>query len=279
MDIAGKARKIERKLARTVDAAIGELVGRDEPAPIEILHAVLDRAEHEVQEIGRGRRVFPFNCVRVHVVAAQDDREARARFDAVAAGPPSLAERLAERLRSAGCSEVRPVTEIVYMPQAGDGWDDPRFHIVFDRVADAAQVLPPPLPAESVPGRLKLTVVKGSAEQRAYAFSGGRIDIGRRAEVLDQKHRLIRTNHVAFSEEGADENRTVSRRHAHIEFVERESCYRIWDDRSTHGTNILRGGKTIRVAAGAKGTRLEAGDEIALGHARLKVALEAGKRG
>jgi hypothetical protein len=271
MDIAGKARKIERRLARTVDAAIGELVGRDEPAPIEILHAVLDRAEQEVQEIGRGRRVFPYNCVRVHVVAAPDDSGARARFDAVVAGPPSLADRLAERLRLAGCSEAPAVTEIVYTPQTGDAWDDPRFHVVFDRVVETPQAVPPP-PAEPAQRlRLKLTVVKGSADQRAYAFSGGRIDIGRRAEVIDQKHRLIRTNQVAFSEEGADENRTVSRRHAHIEFVEREGRYRLWDDRSTHGTSIVRGGKTIKVAAGAKGTRLEAGDEIALGHARLRV--------
>ena len=271
MDIAGKARKIERRLARTVDAAIGELVGRDEPAPIEILHAVLDRAEQEVQEIGRGRRVFPYNCVRVHVVAAPDDSGARARFDAVIAGPPSLADRLAERLRLAGCSEVLAVTEIVYTPQTGDAWDDPRFHVVFDRVVETPQAPPPPPAGPAQTLRLKLTVVKGSADQRAYAFSGGRIDIGRRAEVIDQKHRLIRTNQVAFSEEGADENRTVSRRHAHIEFVEREGRYRIWDDRSTHGTSILRGGKTIQVPAGAKGTRLEAGDEIALGQARLKV--------
>ena len=273
MDIAGKARKIERKLARTVDAAIGELVGRGEPAPLEIVHAVLDRAEHEVQEIGRGRRVFPYNGVRVYVIAGPNDNEARARFDAVVAGPPSLAERVAERCRSAGCADVRVTTEVVYAPQAGDGWEDPRFHVVFDRAAEApAQVPAPPATAERTQApRLKLSVVKGSAEQRMYAFTGGRIDMGRRTEVVDQKQRLIRTNQVAFSEEGADENRTVSRRHAHIEFVEREGSYRIWDDRSTHGTHIVRGGRTIRVAAGAKGTRLEAGDEIALGHARLRV--------
>ena len=272
MDIAGKARKIERKLARTVDAAIGELVGHGEPAPLEIVHAVLDRAEHEVQEIGRGRRVFPYTCVRVHLVAGPNENEARARFEAVVAGPPSLAERLAERLRSAGCTGVRATTEVVYASQPGDGWENPRFHIVFDRAAETPAVAPPPAaPERTHAPRLKLTVVKGTAEQRMYAFAGGRIDIGRRAEVVDQKQRLIRTNQVAFSEEGADENRTVSRRHAHIEFVGAENSYRIWDDRSTHGTNIVRGGKTIRVAAGAKGTRLEAGDEIALGHARLKV--------
>jgi hypothetical protein len=275
MDIAGKARKFERKLARTVDAAIGELVGRDEPAPLEIVHAVLDRAEHEVQDIGRGRHVFPFNCVRVHVVAGPRDKEAQARFDAVVAGPPSLGERLADRLRSAGCRDARVVTEVVYVTQRGDDWEDPRFQVTFDRIVEAPVEPPPPSPAApaEVP-RLKVTVVKGSADQRAYAFTGGRVDIGRRAEVVDQKQRLIRTNQIAFSEEGLDENRTVSRRHAHVEFAAADGCYRIFDDRSTHGTSIVRGGRTIKVPPGARGARLEAGDEIALGHARLKIAIE-----
>ncbi len=273
MDIAGKARKFERKLTRTVDAAIGELVGRDEPAPLEIVHAVLDCAEHEVQEIGRGRRVFPFNCIRVLVVAGARDKDAKARFEAVVAGPPSLSERIADRLRAAGCQTARVTTEVVYVKQPGEGWEDPRFHVSFDRIPETppAPEAPaaPPVPAE-VP-RLKLTVVKGSAEQRAYAFTGGRIDIGRRAEVIDQKQRLIRTNQVAFADEGPDENRTVSRRHAHVEFAERDGCYRIFDDKSAHGTSIVRGGRTIKVPAGPRGARLEAGDEIALGQARLKV--------
>jgi hypothetical protein len=278
MDIAGKARKIERKLARTVDAAIGELVGRDEPAPLEIVHAVLDRAEHEVQDIGRGRHVFPFNCVRVQVVAGPPDKGAKARFDAVVAGPPSLMERLADRLRSAGCHDARVVTEVVYVTQRGEDWDDPRFQVTFDRIAETPVEPPPPVRAASaeVP-RLKLAVVKGSADQRAYAFTGGRVDIGRRAEVVDQKQRLIRTNQIAFSDEGPEENCTVSRRHAHVEFAAADGCYRIFDDRSTHGTSIVRGGRTIKVPAGARGARLEAGDEIALGRARLKVAIETSR--
>ena len=121
--------------------------------------------------------------------------------------------------------------------------------------------------------RLKLTIVKGSTPQRAYVFTGGRIDIGRRDEVLDQRQRLIRTNHVAFGEEGAEENRSVSRRHAHIAFVAEEGGYRIWDDRSAHGTSIVRDGRTIKVPPGPRGTRLAAGDEIVLGHARMKAAV------
>jgi FHA domain len=266
MDIAGKAQKIERKLARSLDAALGELVGRDEPAPLEIVHAVLDRAEREIQEVGRGRRVFPFNAVRLVVLAGA--RDARARVDAVIAGPPSLGDRLAERLAAAGCARAPIATDVVYVKQRGADWDDPRYHIVFDRVdrqsAGSGATSPP---------RIKLTVVKGSAAQRVYVFTGGRIDIGRRAEVVDQHQRLIRTNQVAFAEDGADENHSVSRRHAHIEFA--DGCYRIRDDRSAHGTGLVRNGRTIKVAAGTRGTKLSPGDEIVLGHARLRVAIDS----
>lgn len=273
MDFAGKAKTIERKLTRTVNAALGELVGRDEPAPLEIVHAVLDCAEREVQEIGRGRRVFPFNHVRVVVLAGPRDKESRARLDAVVAGPPSLADRLADRLAGAGCTSARIATEIVYTKQRGAGWADPRFHVTFDRV-DGAPASSPGSGTAAVP-RLKLTVTSGSASQRVYAFTGGRIDIGRRAEVLDQRQRLIRTNQVAFAEDGPEENHSVSRRHAHIAYLEEEGAYRIWDDRSAHGTSLVRNGRTIKVPPGARGTRLSPGDEILLGHARLRVTIDA----
>ena len=273
MDIASKARKLERRISRTVDAAVDEFMGKSAPSPLEIVHGVLDRAEHEIQEIGRGRRVFPFNHVRVLVVAAPADKEGRARFSAVIEGPPSLADRLADRLRSAGCPTTAIGTEVVYVRRCGGEWPNADFHVEFERAAQPAPQPSPAAPvAEQIP-RIKLAVVKGSAEHRAYAFSGGRIDIGRRAEVVDQRQRLIRTNHVAFSEEGADANQSVSRRHAHIEFSAPDRCYRIWDDRSAHGTSIVRGGRTVKVPAGARGTRLETGDEIALGEARLRVTL------
>ena len=64
-------------------------------------------------------------------------------------------------------------------------------------------------------------------------------------------------------------NRTVSRRHAHIAWSGTE--FRVFDDRSAHGTRIVRGGKTIPVPAGARGVRLTSGDELLLGSARLRV--------
>jgi hypothetical protein len=269
MDIVGKARKLERKIARSLDAAVVELVGRSEPAPLEIVHAVLDRAELQIQEAGRGVRVFPFNKVKVAILAAPGDKAARARFAAVVDGPPSLAERLQARLRSADCRAGDLAVELSYAAKAGPQWERPEFHVEFAR----GPVVAPPVGSTPAMPRLRLTVLAGTAAQRTQVFSGGRIDIGRRAEVLDAKLRVVRTNHVAFEEEGPEVNRSVSRRHAHVTYHPGAGEYRLQDDRSVHGTSILRGGRTIGVPAGSRGVRIASGDEIIVGQARIKVTL------
>jgi FHA domain len=269
MDIVGKARKLERKIARSLDAAVVELAGASQPAPLEIVHAVLDRAEHQIQEAGRGVRVFPFNRIKVIVRAAPGDTAARARFAAVADGPPSLAERLQARLQSAGCAARDLMVEISYATKPGPQWESPEFNVEFTRAAPAPAVVA----AGAAAPRLKLAVVIGKAAQRTQVFSGGRIDIGRRSEVLDAKQRVVRTNQVAFDEEGHDANQSVSRRHAHVTFHPGTGDYRLQDDRSVHGTSILRAGRTIVVPSGSRGVRIESGDEIILGQARIRVTL------
>ncbi len=214
MDIVGKARKLERRIARTLDAAVVELVGAASPEPLEIVHAVVDRAEQAIVETGRGRRAFPFTGVRVHLRAAARDRDARARFAAVVEGPPSLAERLRARLQASGCASAEIAVELVYAAKAGKQWVCPDYHVEFERL-DAAPVV---AAAPSAPPRLHLTVVHGKASRRTFVFTGGRIDMGRRREVLDAKQRLVRTNHIAFEEDGPDVNRSVSRRHAHVTY-------------------------------------------------------------
>jgi FHA domain len=276
MDIVGKARKLERRISRSVDAAVGELLGESgaSSSPIEIVHAVVDAAEQQVQEAGRGRRLFPFNRVILYVPAAARDRETRARFAAVTDGPPSLTSRVRERLQAIGCKTDDLSADIVYVPKPLPEWRSPEFHVDFERIAPApAPPAAAPAPVE-IP-RLRLTVVSGTADRRTYLFEGGRIDIGRRSEVVDARQRVVRTNHVAFAEDGADVNRTVSRRHAHIIYSATAHEYRLWDDRSAHGTSVLRGGRTIPVPSGARGTRLQSGDEVVVGQARLRVTFES----
>src|SRR5207245_4681883 len=148
-------------------------------------------------------------------------------------------------------------------------WKYPGFHIEFARVAPAvvAAVGPGPEPA-----RLELTVSRGVAERRTYAFMARRIDLGRGAEVRDSRNRLIRTNHVAFAEGSGDVNQSVSRKHAHIGYASRD--YRLYDDGSAHGTSIVRTGKAVAVPAGSRGVRLQSGDEIVLGEARVRIRFD-----
>jgi FHA domain-containing protein len=273
MDFLGKARKLESRISRTLDVAVEGFVGRSPRQPIEVVQAIVDYAEQQVQPAGRGRRLFPFNQLIVHVVAAS--RPERARFAAVIEGPPSLQQRLTQRLSAAGCHVPPLDVQVAYVSKAKPGWRALEYHVAFDRIETAAPMEETETAAAPTePARLDLNVIAGMAERRTYTFTGGRIDIGRRAEVLDQHQRLIRRNHIAFVEGDADANRSVSRRHAHIAFIAPSREYRLRDDGSARGTAVLRNGRTIRVPEGARGIRLESGDEIALGEARLKVRIK-----
>jgi len=146
----------------------------------------------------------------------------------------------------------------------------PDFDIRFSRVsADTAPVVA----SESKDARIELTVARGTADRRTYSFGSRRIDLGRCREVRDGRHRLLRANDVAFAD-GADAvNQSISRQHAHITYDDTNSVFRLRDDGSAHGTAVVRGGKALTVPRGARGVRLQAGDEIVLGEARIRVRL------
>jgi hypothetical protein len=213
--------------------------------------------------------VFPFN--RLKVALAAPSSAARARLEAVFEGEPPLQERIADRLTAAGCEAAGLSVKTTYVAHAEPAWSNSDFHIEFLRVGKATQTAS--MVDAAAPPRIDLTILEGSAEQDAYAFTQPRIDLGRRAEVRDSRNRLIRTNHVAFSDADGGLNQTVSRRHAHIDYAADTSTYRVYDDRSAHGTAVLRGGRTIPVPPGSLGVRLRSGDEIALGEARLGVTI------
>jgi FHA domain len=266
MDILEKARKLESRIARALNRASEDAVGSAVREPIEIVHAVVDTVEHQVQPGSRGTRLFPFTTAAVFVLAPT--REERARFEALFAAPPSLRDRVVERLQSRGCDVRSLVVEVTYAGKAGRHWSHPQFHVTFDRVAAVASE---PAPVNATSTRMDVTVLRGAAERRSYAFALPRVDLGRGVEVRDHRHRLLRTNHVVFVE-GSDVNQTVSRHHAHIA-VDASGAHRLHDDRSEHGTGIVRDGRTIPVPVGSRGVRLRSGDEIALGEARLRVRI------
>jgi FHA domain-containing protein len=269
MNILNKARQLETLLTRGFNNA-AQMLDNGAPAePLELVHSIVEALEDQIQPAGRGKHVFPFNRLKVFVVA--ESRESRARFEAVMEGDPSLTDRIVEHLHAAGCDTRDLLVKVHYISQRQSDWTRPQFHIDFARVSTTNATPAAPLPESCI----HLAVVAGEADQPEYRFSHARIDLGRCSEVRDHRNRLIRMNHVAFADANGNLNETVSRRHAHIDYLQATGEYRVCDDGSAHGTGVLRRGRTIVVPTGARGIRLQSEDEIVLGEARLRVTIEA----
>jgi hypothetical protein len=266
MDVLGKARRLESRIAARLDGAAKALVRARTRDPLEIVHAILDAVERQIEPTGRGTRVFPFNRIEISVAASS--REARGRLEAVFAGDTPLRTRIVDRLQSARCSTAGVVVEIKYVDHDEPNWSAPEFDLQFARVAepeaDGREL-------EPQPGQIDIRVLCGVMERWAYSIAAPRIDVGRGAEVRDHRNRLIRTNRVVFTEGAGDVNQTVSRKHAHITYEPLTGQYRLHDDGSEHGTEIVRGGRTISVLRGTRGVRLQSDDEVVLGEARVRI--------
>ncbi len=259
-------RLLESRLTTAFERAAQTVAGAGvTPPPLEIIDLAVDEIARDVQPAGRGRYAFPFNRVAITFVAATT--EDQTRFEAVCAGPPSIDERVAKRLVSAGCEAADIDVTIDFAGEPGSGWKHPHFQIALARVGPEARLQPEP--AQGV----TLTVTAGTAEHGEYQFTSFPVAIGRGTHVRDRGNQLVRINHVAFIE-GADEaNQTVSRRHARIELDPAAGRIRLVDDNSAQGTSIVRGGRGIAVPRGSRGLGLLSGDEIAIGQARLTVQI------
>src|SRR6476646_6844598 len=169
MDILGKARRLESKIAGRLDRAAKEFVRSGAREPIEIVHSILDAVEQEVQSSGRGTRVFPFNQIEVSVLAPSP--EARAWLEAVFEGDPPLRARIVERLRSAGCPASEIVVATNYVARAQKNWTTREFRLGFARVTQPEVQEPD---ADSKHDRIEITVLRGVTEQRTYSFVASR---------------------------------------------------------------------------------------------------------
>jgi hypothetical protein len=265
--LVSRTKAFESRLAATVEGAARRIAGGVARQPIEVVTAIADDVAREIQPAGRGRVGFPFNQVRLSFAAPE--AAAQARLDAICEGPPSLRDRIVLRLQSAGCAVVDLDVVVSYQPAPGPDWARPEYHV------DLLRVREPPRPAPITEAALELTITQGSAERAAYTLTGASLSIGRGAEVRDSRLRLVRVNDVAFVEGAAGVNQTVSRCHARIERDVSPGRFRVFDEGSAQGTSILRGGKTMAVPGGSRGSSLRDGDEIALGEARLRVKIAA----
>jgi len=255
---------IERAFRKWTERAFGPAQSDE----LLLVHrAILEEIENKMQIVQRGRRLFPYNYLRVKLVSP--DAERRALFQAAFAQDGRLENDIRESLKGAACDV--PAGFAVEVETAGEG--EKGFEIAY-AIREAPRVeapAAPPEPAKPAPSAARLVVVRGKAAPESFTIEKARINIGRMRELTDNRERIVRRNDVVFEEGGDDANATVSRAHAHIRFDRATDEYRICDDESQYGTRVFRDGRSIEVPAGnRRGERLRAGDEVYLGQACLR---------
>lgn len=258
--------KLEKRLAGLVDR---KLRRPENPTdPLELLPMILDAIEEKIVPAADGVRVFPYDRVAVQVCVEPGRRTAA---ETVFEHPPALDERVRERLREARCEVPDPVAVTVKIVEGAppESWSGSPFRIEC-RARKPRKAEPAPAPSKAVPA-VRLVVLAGSTGGRNHAFELERINVGRMSRVEDRVQGAARKNHLAF-EDGDDEaNATVSRAHAHLRWDASAGCFRLFDDGSAHGTRVLRGGRDLAVPRqGSRGVRLEHGDEMEFGKARVR---------
>ena len=251
------ARTACARLRRFFEAPLAQ-----DAAPLELLQAALDELERKTQPSGRGSRVFPYTRVVVRV--AQRDAD-RAAIEAVFA---RLDERLRERFAEIRCVTAAPITASVDVSDGADGAPVLRVECSGDGGAR------PSADAACEPPELRLAIVRGQCDRPEYAFTGGRVTIGRGVDPADALGR-VRRNGVAFLDMRDGVTETVARAHARIEFDAALGAYVVFNESGSNPTYIVRGGRSLRVSPrDPRGVRLESGDELQLGRAVIGVSIE-----
>jgi hypothetical protein len=245
-------------------------------SPLEIRRAVLDDVESHVIAVGEGKRIFPHNRLRLHLLTPDPDE--RARFEAVVREGWDLKREIAERLADRGCPVPAGFdVEVAFDEETHPRFGERRFYVEYlSQEAPAAPATAPAAGGVAPATRplLELTVLKGTATQHVYELEGPRVFLGRLEEVVDPDGRVRRRNDVAFLEAG-EINSTVSREHARIAWDGESGGYWLRAEQNASGTRIYRAGRTIDVSSNdRRGVRIQPGDEIYLGRACVKVTMQ-----
>jgi hypothetical protein len=228
---------------------------------IELYRDALDQISARASVGRRGDRIFPFDLIRIELMAATPERKAvlETLFE-----PGQMVEDIRASLLEERVTAPRELAvEIHFPPEAAA-----ELRVICEKAA--AQLSEPPDSAAMPAAPAKLITKAGIASADVFPVERPHVNIGRVPEVLDSVGRPVRRNDLHFPEGAHEANSTVSRSHAHLRFDSTGGEWRIYDDGSSLGTSIFRNGQRIEVPAHAsRGVALRPGDEIYLGQACL----------
>jgi hypothetical protein len=254
------------KWGRTLfEAPLGTGPRAGEPPELaEIRLALFDQVRSHSYRAG-GRRVFPYDRVRLFLVGIEKSRAAAFHGTFFR---HYLEQELKNTLEKSDCRypeslrvEVRTTPDL---PGPGEPWMQVET-VAVDPVAESARTVP------------KLVVLEGDARPATLEIDREHLYVGRAPDVYSAEG-MRRRNDLVFAAD-TEINRTVSREHAHITWDSAVDEYRLHNDRwyplsgpgaGNPGTWIVRKGVSQPVHRGGRGTKLEAGDEIRFGRAAVR---------
>ena len=258
-------------LERRIDEKLRGLLRPSSPDQkrelLEVHRAVLDDVAAHVDTLPRGKQAFGYTQLDVQILLP--DPALRRSYELVFIEADALSRDIRQRLEEQRAELPANLSvQVELVPELPPD--------VAARGFDVHYGSAPIQRFSQEPPEVRFKVISGSAQQPELLLKKRRINLGRLAEVIDAEQRLTRQNDVAFREDAPAPNQSVSRAHAHLEFDSENVAFRLYDDRSAHGTTVVRDGTVIPVPPGpSKGVALRDGDEIVLGQARLRFEIMA----
>jgi len=259
-------------LERRIDEKLRGLLRSSSPDQkrelLEVHRAVLDDVAAHVDTLPRGKQAFGYTQLDVQILLP--DPALRRSYELVFIEADALSRDIRQRLEDQRIELPAQISvQVELVPKLPPDVAARGFDVHYGNA-------PIQQPSRELP-EVRFTIISGSAQQPELLLKRRRINLGRLAEVVDAEQRLTRQNDVAFRDDAPAPNQSVSRAHAHIEFDSENAAFRLYDDRSAHGTTIVRDGTVIPVPPGPnKGVALRDGDEIVLGQARLRFGSSCG---
>jgi len=263
------------KFGRTLfEAPLAQGRPEEPPELAEIRLALLDQIREKMQTLG-GRKVFPFDLLRVELRGAEESRQSvfsgqffrRYLEQEVRGALTAAGSKYPENLRV-------EVTATADLPKPDEPW----------LVVEASSQRP----AGVARAAARLIIRQGTANVSEMRLDKPRTNIGRVLDVY-RSQGIYRRNDLVFAED-TDINRSVSREHAHISYDPSTGEYRLFNDRwyvrggapipapageaAGPGAWIVRDGMSQEVHRTNRGVKLQAGDEIHLGRAILIFKME-----
>jgi len=258
-------------LERRIDEKLRGLLRSSSPDQkrelLEVHRAVLDDIAAHVDTLPRGKQILAYTQLDVQI--SLPDPALRRSYELVFIEADALSRDIRQRLEEQRAELPANLSvQVELVPELPPD--------VAARGFDVHYGSAPIQRFSQEPPEVRFKVISGSAQQPELLLKKRRINLGRLAEVIDAEQRLTRQNDVAFREDAPAPNQSVSRAHAHLEFDSENVAFRLYDDRSAHGTTVVRDGTVIPVPPGpSKGVALRDGDEIVLGQARLRFEIMA----